>query len=137
SAELADVRVLVVDDDPASRHILVTILNRCRAEVRTAMNGTEALTLLQSWRPDVIVSDIDMPGMDGIELIRHLRKRSNLARIPAAALIAYTRLEDRLRALSAGFQMHLTKPVEPAELMAVIASLTGRLNRVRTLAETV
>ncbi|MEP7336989.1 MAG: ATP-binding protein [Acidobacteriota bacterium] len=135
--ELADVRVLVVDDDPFSRQLLVTILSHCRAEVRTATNGTEALALLQHWRPDVIVSDIEMPEMDGIELIQSLRKRNNLARIPAAALTAYTRFEDRLRALSAGFQMYLAKPVEPAELLRVVASLTERSDRVRTIAGTV
>jgi CheY-like chemotaxis protein len=78
-----------------------------------------------------------MPEMDGIELIQSLRKRNSLARIPAAALTAYTHMEDRLRALSAGFQMYLAKPIEPTELLAVIASLTGRPNRVRTIAETV
>lgn len=135
--ELANVRVLVVDDDPSSRQLLVTILSHCRAEVRTAANGAEALALLQNWRPDVIVSDIEMPEMDGIELIQSLRKRNNLARIPAAALTAYTRLEDRLRALSAGFQMYLAKPVEPTELLRVVASLTGRPSRVRTIADTV
>jgi CheY-like chemotaxis protein/nitrogen-specific signal transduction histidine kinase len=135
-AELTDVRVLVVEDDPDSRRLLETILSRCHAEVQTASNGAEALALLQRWRPDVIVSDIEMPEMDGVELIRCLRKRKNLARIPAAALTAYTRVEDRLRSLSAGFQMHLAKPVEPRELLAVVASLTGRFNHAKTVAET-
>jgi len=135
-AELTDVRVLVVEDDPDSRRLLETILSRCHAEVQTASNGAEALALLQRWRPDVIVSDIEMPDMDGVELIRCLRKRKNLARIPAAALTAYTRVEDRLRSLSAGFQMHLAKPVEPRELLAVVASLTGRFNHAKTVAKT-
>ena len=78
-----------------------------------------------------------MPEMDGIELIQSLRKGKKLAWIPVAALTAYTRLEARLPALSAGFRMHLAKPIEPTELLAVIASSTGRFNRVRTIAKTV
>lgn len=132
--QLSGVRVMVVEDDPDSRQLMVAILNNCRAEVRTASNGNEALASLQNWQPDVIVSDIEMPEMDGVELIRRLRKRKNLARIPAAALSAYTRLEDRLRALAAGFQMYLAKPIEPAELLTVIACLTGRINRANSLA---
>lgn len=124
---LSNVRVLVVEDDPDSRQLLNAILTRCRAEVRQSADATEALTTMQNWRPDVIVSDIEMPKMNGFEFIRRVRKHKELAKIPAAALTAYARMEDRLRALAAGFQMHLAKPVEPAELLAVIVSLTKRI----------
>jgi CheY-like chemotaxis protein len=125
---LAQVRVLVVEDDPDSRQLLNAILTRCRAEVRESADATEALATLQHWRPDVIVSDIEMPRMNGFEFIRRVRRHKELAKIPAAALTAYARMEDRLRALAAGFQMHLAKPVEPAELLTVIASLTKRIS---------
>lgn len=126
---LAGQRVLVVEDDHDSCQLLVAILGRCNAEVRVAVNAIEALEILEEWRPDVIVSDIEMPVMNGFEFIRNVRNRKSLANIPAVALTAYTRVEDRLRALSSGFQMHLAKPADPAELLAVVASLTKRIGR--------
>lgn len=127
-AKLADLRVLVVEDDRDSRQLMLVIFSPCRADVRVAANPVEALEMLQDWRPDIIVSDIEMPMMNGLEFIRALRQREDLAGIPAVALTANARMEDRLLSLAAGFQMHLTKPVEPAELLAVVASLTGRIN---------
>jgi CheY-like chemotaxis protein len=127
--DLAGLRVLVVEDDHDSCQLLVAILTRCHAEVQAAANAVEALTILEEWRPDVIISDIEMPVMNGFEFIRNVRNRKALAKIPAVALTAYTRVEDRLRALAAGFHMHLAKPAEPAELLAVVASLTKRIGR--------
>jgi CheY-like chemotaxis protein len=88
----------------------------------------EALEVLQAWRPHVLLSDIGMPGMDGYMLIRRVRELSEEqgGRTPAAALTAYAGAEDRARSLASGFQLHVAKPVEPAELAAVVASLAGR-----------
>jgi len=127
--DLADLRVLVVEDDHDSCQLLVAILTRCQAEVQAAANAVEALTILEEWHPDVIISDIEMPVMNGFEFIRNVRSHKALAKIPAVALTAYARVEDRLRALASGFHMHLAKPAEPAELLAVVASLTKRIGR--------
>ncbi len=87
--------------------------------------------VLKEWRPDVIISDIGMPEEDGYSLIRKLRAlpRDHGGSVPAAALTAYARSEDRVKAIAAGYQTHITKPVEPAELVAVVASLAGRAGR--------
>ena len=92
-------------------------------------SAAEALEILKDWRPDVLVSDIGMPGEDGYTLIRKLRARSleEGGSIPAVALTAYARTEDRLRVLSSGYQMHVPKPVRPIELLTVIASIAHRL----------
>ena len=89
----------------------------------------EALKTLDDWRPDVLISDIGMPNGDGYDLIREIRQRDEATGrwLPAAALTAYARAEDRMRAISAGYQMHVAKPVDPQELLTVIASLAGRL----------
>ena len=128
-ALLKGVRVLVVDDEADSRMLVAVLLTGSQAEVRTAGSLAEALTILDDWRPDALISDIGMPGGDGYELIRAVRQRELATghRLPAVALTAYARSEDRLRAIAAGFQMHVAKPVEPEELITVIASLTGRL----------
>ncbi len=126
--QLDGLRLLVVDDEPGTREIMEEILRRAGAEVRAAASAAETLEILDEWQPDVLLSDIGMPAMDGYGLIREIRARpaSKGGRVPAAALTAYSRTEDRLRALSAGFQMHLPKPVEPVELLTVIASLARR-----------
>ncbi len=126
--QLDGLRLLVVDDEPGTREVMQEILRRAGAEVRAAASAAETLEILDEWQPDVLLSDIGMPAMDGYGLIREIRARpaSKGGRIPAAALTAYSRTEDRLRALSAGFQMHLPKPVEPVELLTVIASLARR-----------
>jgi PAS domain S-box-containing protein len=122
---LAGVRVLVVDDEADTREMLSVVLGECEAEVRAVGSAAEALAVLDAWDAEVLVSDIGMPEDDGYELIRSVRARpaSRGGGVPAVALTAYARLEDRMRALSAGFQMHVAKPVEPAELVMVIHSL--------------
>jgi CheY-like chemotaxis protein len=129
--ELAGVRVLVVDDELDTREMLAVVLGQCRAEVASAGSVREAMELLERWRPDILVSDIGMPAEDGYELIRRIRKLDpgSGGSIPAVALTAYARFEDRMRALAAGFQMHVAKPVEPAELVMVIHSLLGLIGR--------
>lgn len=126
---LEGVRVMVVDDEPDTREMLKLMIGEFGAEVRVCGSSEEAMRLLRDWAPDVLVSDIEMPDEDGYELIRkvrHAEEANGGRQIPAVALTAYARVEDRLRALSAGYQMHLAKPVEPAELAVVIASLVGR-----------
>jgi two-component system CheB/CheR fusion protein len=125
---LADVRVLVVEDEGDSREILATVLREWGAEVLTASSAAEALEALKSLRPDVLVSDIGMPGMDGFELLRQVRQRAPEAggRVPAIALTAYTDDESRHQAVAAGFEEHLGKPAEPDALLAAVARLAGR-----------
>jgi signal transduction histidine kinase len=121
---LAGFTILVVDDEPDGAALLARILNDRGAEVVTAGSGTEALGCAAQRRFDAILSDIGMPGVDGYEMIRRLRRSgSTNNRIPAVAVTAYARTEDRQRALLAGFQMHIAKPVEGAELVAGLASL--------------
>ncbi|MDP9036098.1 MAG: PAS domain S-box protein [Myxococcota bacterium] len=124
--ELKGLRVLVVDDEPDARELLVEVLANCGAVVSSAASVAEAMANVVSGRPDVVVADIGMPGEDGYELIRRIRALPPDAggSTPAAALTAYARTEDRRKALDAGFMMHVPKPVEPAELIAVVANLT-------------
>jgi PAS domain S-box-containing protein len=124
-SSLSSIRVLVVDDEPDTREMLAMVLGECEAEVRTAESAAQTLAILDEWVPDVLISDIGMPGADGYELIKKIRDLppDEGGRIPAVALTAYARFEDRMRALGAGFQMHVAKPVEPAELVMVIHSL--------------
>ncbi|MBU7584686.1 MAG: response regulator [Nostoc sp. TH1S01] len=128
SPSLAGVRVLVVDDEPDTREYMSTVLQQCQAQVQTVGSVAEALQMIAQWKPDVLVSDIGMPGKDGYSLIRQLRSQppEQGGTIPAAALTAYARTEDRMRAIQEGFQLHLPKPIEPAELATVVASLVGR-----------
>ncbi|MDX6497642.1 MAG: hypothetical protein QOG23_902 [Blastocatellia bacterium] len=125
---LDGVKILVVDDDPDTRDLVTTILTRCGSEVRSSESAADALLTFQEWHPDLLVSDIGMPHVDGYGLIRKLRKlKSKRARqIPALALTAYATDEDRSLALSAGFQMHLSKPIEPESLVSSIAAALGR-----------
>ncbi|HEX8709327.1 MAG TPA: PAS domain S-box protein [Pyrinomonadaceae bacterium] len=129
--KLDDLNVLVLDDEADARALLEAVLTKCGATVRTASTVNEALELLQELKPDVLVSDIGMPGEDGYQLIGRVRALTaeEGGKVPAIALTAYARAEDRLRALRAGYQMHVPKPVEPAELVAVVASLAGRSAR--------
>jgi CheY-like chemotaxis protein len=116
--------VLLVEDNDDARMLLTTILTRSSAIVSAAENVPAAMRILETTRPDLVVSDIEMPGEDGYSFIRRLRQKdSPLNRVPAIALTAYTRGVDRVRALAAGFQMHLGKPIDPAELVAAIKSL--------------
>ena len=125
---LAGIFVLVVDDDPEALHLIATLLAERGARVRTVASAAEALSALEEERPDVLLSDIEMPGQDGYALMRTIRALPDErgGRIPAAALTAYARAEDRMQALLAGFHLHMPKPVQPAELAAVVASLAGR-----------
>jgi CheY-like chemotaxis protein/two-component sensor histidine kinase len=124
-SSLRGIKVLVVDDDEDARDVLRAALNNYGAEVTTAAGARQALDILASEKNDVLVSDINMPGMDGYELIRRVRQMEpeRGGRIPAIALTAYARAEDRLRALQSGYQTHVPKPVEPAELEVVVATL--------------
>jgi PAS domain S-box-containing protein len=128
--QLEGLRVLVVEDDRDTLDMLRFILKESGAEVITAASTSEGLKALERWRPNALVSDLAMPNQDGYEFIGQVRSRDaeHGGNIPAVALSAYTRVEDRIRALAAGFQMHVPKPVDPKELVAVVASLTG-LNR--------
>ncbi len=128
--DLGGVRILVVDDEDDAREMMRRILEDCGAVVSPAGSAGEALTSYRDGDFDVIVSDIGMPGTDGYELIRGIRQQeasSARKRCPAVALTAYARPEDRRRVLLAGFQIHVAKPVEPAEITAVIASLVSEL----------
>ncbi|MEW6267814.1 MAG: ATP-binding protein [Thermodesulfobacteriota bacterium] len=120
-------RVLLVDDDPDTLETVGTVLATAGAEVRTAASASEATDVFEHWVPDVLVSDIGMPGEDGYSLIRRLRSlpQDRGGRVPAVALTAYARSEDRVKLLAAGFQMHLAKPVDQAELVAVVNRLAG------------
>jgi PAS domain S-box-containing protein len=120
--------ILVVDDEPDTRELLKQGLEFCGANVRLAGSAAEAIKTLQRSVPDIVISDIGMPGVDGYELIRRIRdlRIEQGRRVAAIALTAYTRVEDRLQALRAGYDMHVPKPVELTELCAVAASLTRR-----------
>jgi PAS domain S-box-containing protein len=125
---LDGMRVLVVDDEADTREMLKAGLGQCGAEVITVGSAAEALSEIRKSPPDVLVSDIGMPGEDGYELMRKVRilPPGEGGTVPAIALTAYARTEDRLQALRAGYQMHVTKPVELTELAAVVASLAKR-----------
>jgi signal transduction histidine kinase/DNA-binding response OmpR family regulator len=127
-ATLDGLRVLVVEDEADTREMVAFTLSRCGAEVRTFGTADEALRTLAEWVPEVLLSDIGLPGMDGYTFIRKVREllKDSAGRVPAAALTAYAGGEDRLRALSAGFQAHLAKPLDPSELIALVARLGGR-----------
>ena len=125
---LKDLRVLVVEDEVDTRDLLVMALRQSGAEVAACASVPEALAAFDRLPPDVLVSDIGFPEEDGYSLIRKIRSRDpvNGGRVPAAALTAYARREDRLRAFEAGYQKHLAKPLDPAELVAAVAQLAGR-----------
>ncbi len=124
---LEGVRVLVVDDEQDTLALLMTVLTESGAEVKAVASAADALESLQQDKPDLLLSDIEMPGEDGYSLIRRVREleKGQGRSIPAIALTAHARATDRLHALSAGFQLHMSKPVEPAELVVAIANLTN------------
>ncbi len=123
-------RVLIVDDDADTRELLTVILAENGVQASAVATVREALDALQNLKPHVLVSDIGMPEEDGYDLIRQLRALvpEQGGRIPAVALTAYAREDDRIQALSAGFQMHIPKPIEPLQLLAVVASLASRVS---------
>jgi PAS domain S-box-containing protein len=124
---LAGVDVLVVDDEADARDLVAAVLGRCGADVRTACSVDDAMRQLIERRPHVLLSDIGLPNEDGYALIRRVREID--PHVPAGALTAYASPEDQRRALAAGFHAHVAKPVEPAELALVVASLSGRTGR--------
>nr|MBA3241214.1 response regulator [Acidobacteriota bacterium] len=128
SAILWGLHALVVDDDEDSRALISTALKAHGARVTLASTAAEAFERLKALRPDVLVADIGMPGADGYELMRRIRALdiAEGGATPAAALTAYARPEDRAQALAAGYQLHIAKPADPAELAALVASLVGR-----------
>jgi PAS domain S-box-containing protein len=125
---LDGVRVLVVEDDPDARELLLTILQRCNAKVTVASSVEQGLACFNEVRPDIVVSDIEMPHEDGYSLIRRIRALppADGSDVPAVALTAYASPNDRMKVLGAGFNIHVAKPVQPGELALVVASLTGR-----------
>jgi signal transduction histidine kinase len=124
SNRLNGVRILVVDDEPDFSRLVRRVLTEQGAEVVNAASSAEALKALETFEPHILLSDIAMPGQDGYELIRRARVR--LPGLPAIAMTAYARPEDRRRALMAGFQKHLAKPIDPRELVTVVARLARR-----------
>jgi len=131
--DLTGVRVLVVDDEPDARFLISHVLQSCNAEAVTAGSMEEAMEHMRRQIPHVVVSDLGMPEHDGYELIRTIRALppDHGGNIPAAAISAFARSEDRRNAMIAGFQLHVAKPVEPSELIAVVASLAGRVGNSR------
>jgi CheY-like chemotaxis protein len=125
---LTNVHILVVDDDVDASELVKRMLEIAGATVSTAGSASEAMERILARRPDVLVCDLGMPGEDGYSLIRKLRalEESQEGTLPAIALTAYARWEDRTRAIRSGFQNHLAKPVEPAELLAVVSGLARR-----------
>ena len=126
--DLHDVRVLAVDDEADARHLIKRILSGCGARVETADCGASAVRILRKSKSHVLIMDIGMPNEDGYEAIRKVRqlRSEDGGKVPAIALTAFARSEDRRRAILNGFQMHIAKPVEPSELIAMVASLAGR-----------
>jgi PAS domain S-box-containing protein len=129
--DLTGIRVLVVDDELDARQLIARILVACHADVHTAASVKEGLAHLRRQRADVLLSDLGMPDQDGFELIRAIRAlpSDRGGNIPAAAITAYARSDDRLKVMLGGFQTHIAKPVEPNELVAIVATLAGRLGR--------
>jgi CheY-like chemotaxis protein len=125
---LPGVRVLVVDDQADARDLLKAVLERCGADVAVAASTREALELVRSMRPDVVLSDIEMPKESGYDFLRQLRAlpAESGGQTPAVALTAYATAHDRVKVLRAGFQMHVPKPIQPAELATVVASIARK-----------
>jgi CheY-like chemotaxis protein len=125
---LEGIKILLVDDDLDSRDFIGFVLEEEGAEVISVSSASEALQALPESKPDVLLSDIGMPEMDGYMLMREVRSWSSEqgGKTPAIALTAYAGEYNQQQALSAGFQMHLTKPAEPAELVAAVARLAGK-----------
>ncbi len=128
---LAGVRVLVVDDEPDARDLIQRMIAGRGAVVRTAESASDAMEVLRGFKPDVVVSDIGMPGTDGYQLMRMIRsmEQAEGGRMGSIALTAFASSQDRTRSLLAGFNIHLSKPIEPPELIAAVASLAERLDR--------
>jgi CheY-like chemotaxis protein len=126
--DLHGVRVLAIDDEEDALTLLRVVLEAADAQVTTSASAASALEVIESAAPDVLIVDLGMPEIDGFELIRRIRTSTNPAirDVPAAALTAFARSEDRTKALRSGFEMHLAKPVDPGELVASILTLVRR-----------
>jgi CheY-like chemotaxis protein len=126
--DLTDIKVLVVEDDAGTREFVAFALEQYRADVTAVASATEALEALANEKPNILVIDIGMPKVNGYTLIRQIRSMTpeQGGQIAAIALTAYVKEHDQQQALAAGFQKHVSKPVEPAELVAVIAQLTRK-----------
>ena len=126
---LRDLHVLAVDDDVDGLDLARVVLAAAGADVRTATSGADATEKLRDWRADVLVFDIEMPNEDGYALLRRVRASPQCQRTPVIALTAYSNVEDRRRAIAAGFNLYLAKPIDPGELVMAIAALAGRRAR--------
>jgi len=131
---LSGLKILVVDDQPDATNLVSRVLTECGATVIPATSAESALAAVQEEKPDVLLSDIGMPGVDGYELLRQIRllPPEQGGRVPAIALTAFARSEDRTRSLLAGYLVHVSKPVEPRELVATVASLVGRTGQAKS-----
>jgi CheY-like chemotaxis protein len=130
--DLTGIRVLAVDDDPDARELLAVLLTQYGANVLTVASASEVLANLESFQPDVLVSDIGMPEIDGYSLIKKVRNLPAVKwrQIPAIALTAYAREDDHQQAINSGYQRHVTKPLEPERLIQAVVTLTrNQLNR--------
>jgi CheY-like chemotaxis protein len=131
SQALVGIRILVVDDEPDCATLTGYLLSQWGADVKVVTSASEALEVFEryeEWPPEILVSDIQMPAIDGYGLMRRVRKMNpdRGGNIPAIALTAYSRVEDRIRALIAGFQIHIAKPFDPVELLTVVESIMNR-----------
>jgi PAS domain S-box-containing protein len=124
-ASLAGVNILLVDDEPDTLTMFREALEKAGARVRAAGSGPEALRVLEDWQPDLLVTDLGLPGMDGYELFRAVRLKRSGRAFPAVAVSAYARLDDRDRALAAGFIAHVSKPIDPLSLVRLLSSLSA------------
>lgn len=129
--EVAGLKILVIDDDPDTCDMLRVVLEQCGGIVETANSAGSGFDAFRTWQPAIVISDIGMPEIDGYEFIRRIREyeRPLGQKIPAIALTAFARIEDRVRSLAAGYQMHVAKPIEPGELLTIVASLAGFIDR--------
>jgi len=128
-ADLHGLHVLIVEDDPDTATVLAELVAEHGAEARTAASVAEALDVLGRWRVDLLLSDLGMPGEDGYALIEKVRRQESAQgakALPAVAITAYARKEDRESALAAGFDTHVAKPLDPEELLATLAEVAGR-----------
>jgi hypothetical protein len=125
--------VLVVDDEADTRDLMQRVLEERGATVSAASGGAEALRMMDTRRADALISDIGMPGMDGYQLMRAIRANEPIdRRLPALAVTAFARGEDRKKALLAGYHLHVAKPVDVRELVVVVAGLVGRTRKAET-----
>jgi len=129
--EISGLKVLVVDDDADTCELIRFVLEQCGGVVTTVADAESAMEAFHATRPAIMISDIGLPEVDGYELLRRIREdeRQTGRKTPAVALTAFARIEDRVKALAAGYQMHVAKPVEPGELLTIVASLSGLMDQ--------